>query len=446
MRVLFVTDEYVIDPLGIGYLSTYAKKAGHEIDLIQYKKENLLSKVRDYDPDILAYSVTTGKHTLYKQVDRELKESLLFNPQTVYGGPHVTFFPQFIWGDDIGVRGEAFEAFPELLNRLDNKQEIGTMRNLALEGLATPLRLLFDKTKLLHPDRELMYKYRENRDNPIKNVMCSHYCPAQCPYCYNIKYKQMYNLYGSDIRPVPSVIDEIEQLRQYPLELIFMQDDIFPIYKDEWLAEFCDQYKSIGIPFHIQVRAEMITDDRIRQLKEVGLHGVTFAIESGNQKLRQEVLKRKMTDETILNASGIIHKYGIRLRTENMIGIPDETIETAMETIRLNIKCKPDIGWASLFQPYPGTDLHDKCLADGLFDDANMDTLSNSFFDTYRIKSKDADKFIRLQKLFSLFVAYPQLLFLSKILIKLPLDRLYKWVYKRVKVYLYQRRLYKWSG
>ncbi|MBU2395765.1 MAG: B12-binding domain-containing radical SAM protein, partial [Gammaproteobacteria bacterium] len=366
MKVLFVTDEYVIDPLGIGYLSSYAKQAGHEIDLIQFRKEFLDLKIADFQPDILAYSVTTGRHNFYKSVNDDIQQR--YPTQVVWGGPHITFFPKFIKGDDIGIRGEAYEAFPELLNRLEVGQSLNDMRNLALEGLITPLRPLYDKTFLLHPDRELIYKYDSNRNNPIKNVMCSHFCPYSCGYCYNVKYKEMYHLRGSNIREVPDVIDEIKELQTYPLNLIFMQDDIFPIYKDEWLDEFCNYYSKIKVPFHIQIRVEMINDERIRKLKEVGLHGATFAVESGNQKLRHDVLGRNMTDETIIKGANILHKYGIRLRTENMIGVPHETLENTMETLELNIKCRPDIAWASLFQPYPGTELHKKCLDENLFD------------------------------------------------------------------------------
>ena len=439
MKVLFVTDEFVIDPLGIGYLSSYAKQAGHEVDLIQFRKEDLMYKILDYKPDILAYSVTTGKHNLYKQQNTEIQQ--FYKAQAVFGGPHITFFPKFIWGDDIGIRGEAFEAFPELLNRLEAKQEIGTMRNLVLEGLVTPFRPLFDKTNLLPPDRELMYKYRQNYYNPIKNVMCSHFCPYSCGYCYNVKYKEIYGLKGASLRDVPSVIDEIGQLREYPLDLIFMQDDIFPIYKDEWLDEFCNYYSKIKVPFHIQIRVEMINDERIRKLKEVGLHGATFAIESGNQKLRRDVLGRNMTNEMIIKGADILHKYGIRLRTENMIGVPHETLENTMETLELNIKCKPDIAWASLFQPYPGTELHKKCLDENLFD-GNINSISESFFDTYRIKSIYSKKFTRFQKLFSLFALYPKMKPFIGLLINLPLDKIYKWVYSHIKRELYLRRLY----
>lgn len=440
MKVLFITDSYQIDPLGIGYLSSYAKMEGHQVDIIQTKKEDLKDKILSYEPDILAYSVTTGKHNYFRGLDQDIKK--WYKAQSVFGGPHITFFPKFIQGDDIGIRGEGFEAFPELLNRLEAKQSLEGMDNIVLHGLVNPLRPLLDKKALLHPDRRLMYSYFDNFVNPIKNVMCSFFCPFNCGYCYSKKYKEMYGIKSAQIRPVDDVIDEVNKLRLYPLKMIFFQDDIFPIYNTKWLDEFCGQYQEIKIPFHIQVRAEMITKDIIWQLKSAGLHGVTFAIESGNLDLRMGLLKRKMSNEMIVNAAEILHKFGIRLRTENMIGIPHETYNTAIETLKLNMQCKPDIGWASLYQPYPGTDLGDKCIAENLFD-GDMDNLSDSFFDTYRLNNIYAKQFVRFQKIFSLLVMFPRLSYMAKFLTLLPLDSFYKKIYKIVKSYLYKRRLFK---
>jgi radical SAM superfamily enzyme YgiQ (UPF0313 family) len=144
-----------------------------------------------------------------------------------------------------------------------------------------------------------------------------------------------------------------------------------------------------------------------------------------------------MVDEQILNAANLLHKAGVKLRTENMIGVPGETWYTAMETLNLNIHCKPTIGWASLFQPYPGTRLGDKCREDGSFE-GSLDELDNDFFSHYRLRSPFARRFTRLQKLFSLVVAVPVLRPFLGLLSRLPLDRIYKRMYRMVKRWRYQ--------
>jgi hypothetical protein len=51
-------------------------------------------------------------------------------------------------------------------------------------------------------------------------------------------------------------------------------------------------------------------------------------------------------------------KHGVKLLTENVLGVPGEMFETALDTLRVNMKIKPDIANASLFAPYPKLVVH----------------------------------------------------------------------------------------
>lgn len=436
MKVLFIVDDYLIDPLGIGYLSSYLKLNSIDVDIVKTKKEDIDQKIKDYQPDVFAYSVTTGKHTYYKELNKKLKEKYP-DVVSVFGGPHVTFFPQYIDSPEMnyGIRGEGFRVFPELISALDSCVNKQFMENVVTADHISPLRPMLDKSDLLFPDRELMYKYPENRNNPIKNVMTSFCCLYNCGYCFNPKYKEMYGIKESEIRPVDSVIEEIRQLKEYPLKLIFFQDDIFPIYKRDWLSEFCDKY-DFNIPFHIQIRIEMLNEDIVKDLKAVGLHGVTFAIESGNEVLRRSVLGRQIADSTIYKGAELLRKHGIKFRAENMIGIPDESMETALQTLDMNLKCKPTIAWASVFQPYPGTSLGD------LYTNTNIDEITDSFFEGYILNVPNHKQYSRLQKLFPVIVENPFLRRYTKLLVNMPLDNLYYKLFLWYKKRLYMQKLY----
>jgi radical SAM superfamily enzyme YgiQ (UPF0313 family) len=49
----------------------------------------------------------------------------------------------------------------------------------------------------------------------------------------------------------------------------------------------------------------------------------------------------------------------------NMVGLPGETPEKHMATVRLNQRLRPDVTECSVFWPYPGTDLYDLCVREG---------------------------------------------------------------------------------
>lgn len=449
--ITFITDRYTIDPLGIAYLSAMLKKAGYKVDL------KLSSEVvKDYSQvaksSVLAYSVTTGKHQYYAALNRTLKEKY---PALIslFGGPHCTFFPDFAGepGVDYICRGEGFNVIVDfaeavLTDRALNKDRRDKIPNIAYYDaewdrvIQNDLRPAVKVSELPFPDRKLIYQFPQNRDNPIKNVMASFGCPMQCSYCYNKQYTQLG--YEIRIRNVESVIEECAKLvRDYPAtELIFFQDDIFPINRPDWIRIFAREYhKRLKTKFHVQFRIEMLKESVLRDLKDAGLHGVTFAIETADEKIRSNLLNRKFDDEKIFAGVKLLRQYGIKFRTENMLGLPGETMSSALRTLDLNIECNPDIAWASLYQPYPGTDLGDYCRTNDLVETTSQ--YDADFFTHSRLKLKHRREIERLQKLFSLLCVYPKLRPWVWQLCLLPFS--YKWIYQRVKRCLYDHRLYK---
>ena len=402
MKILFVADDFTCDPLGIAWLSAYLKDAGHETDAATPAEAMMLGDA----PDILCYSVTTGNHVYYRTVNHMLRHRFP-DAVSVFGGAHVTFFPEYIQSDniDVGVQGEGFGAIVDIANAVESDNWFWDIDNAVIDGIPNPLRPLKDKTDLLLPDRDIIYK--KNFNKPIKSIMASFGCPHACPYCYNRDWKKLYKTGKTQVRPVASIVAEVEDLKRFPVKLLYFEDDVFPVYDREWLDEFCATYDR-SLPFHIHLRVEYIKDETIRRLKEVGLHSVTFAIESGDDTLRRKVLKRRMTRIAILGAARTLRRHGVNFRTQNMIGIPYETWETALKTLFLNIECKPTMGWASVYQPYPGTELGDICLDNGWYE-GDVDSISSSFFDTYKLGVPHGRRYERLQKLFGLAVRHPRL-------------------------------------
>jgi len=444
--ITFVTDPYVIDPLGIAYLSAMLKQEKIETRLIltpNIDREIIITP-------IVAYSVTTGTHKHYAEINQYIRSRY---PEivSIFGGAHCTFYPEFAkeQGVDFIFRGECFEAIVKFVKNynyhgLRKGKDVqpyaipniaysmyGT-DNLVINDLLPPIKV----SNLPLPDRELIYQFPQNRDNPIKNVMCTFGCPLSCSYCYSKQYRNLG--YPVRVRSVESVIEECRQLKvNYLLEMIYFQDDIFPIKRKDWIEGFCTAYKeTVNLPFHIQLRIEMLTEEVLKNLTRAGLHGVTFAAETANVDMRREVLNRKTTNEQLTRGVNLLQKYGIRYRIENMIGMPGETIKTALQTLDMNIGYSPDIGWASLYTPYYGTDLGDYCREQDLIDG----DFSSDFFTASSLKLKHIKRIERLQKLFPLICAIPSLRKFARLLIMLPFS--YRRLYEITKQRLYADRLY----
>src|SRR5262249_29875588 len=169
--------------------------------------------------------------------------------------------------------------------------------------------------------------------------------------------------------------------------------------------------------------ADIVASDSeyAQRLADGGCENVFFGIESGNETLRNKVLVKKTTDAEIYNAARLLHDAGIRFRTYNIMGLPEETLADAFKTVQINIAIKADFPWCSIFSPIPGVALTDHAIATGhLPADFNTSDINHSFFLDNTLKLKDKREIENLQKFFQTAVQFPWTLPLIKLLIKMP--------------------------
>ena len=165
-----------------------------------------------------------------------------------------------------------------------------------------------------------------------------------------------------------------------------------------------------------------MTEDLMEKLARAGCITISIGIESGNDRIREKILKKGIKKDDIIKASEAIRKYGLKFRTYNMIGMPGETIDQAYETIELNSLIKTDYPWASIYQPYPRTHLGDYAIKNGYVDE-NMkrEDFPISFFKGSIINQENIKHLVNIQKLFYLLVKFPGLQKMSRRFVKFPL-------------------------
>jgi radical SAM superfamily enzyme YgiQ (UPF0313 family) len=121
----------------------------------------------------------------------------------------------------------------------------------------------------------------------------------------------------------------------------------------------------------------MVTDDMLIMLKDAGCYRIFIGVESGNEYLRKEVMKRTMSNEEIVSAYDLCHKHGLETLAVNIIGVPGETEEMIWDTVKFNRRLRPTTSAVNIFYPYRGTELGDKCFRDGLVDEEHYYNFSN---------------------------------------------------------------------
>ncbi|MEW6489709.1 MAG: radical SAM protein [Thermodesulfobacteriota bacterium] len=453
MKVLFVVKTVdFIDPLGLMLLSALARRAGHDTDLAILERDDVLRTVAEQRPAVVAYSASTGEHKYYLEFNQALKRR---HPEveTIMGGPHATFFPEILEGSSLDALcvGEGDEAFPEFLAAVAAGKGFEGIANIGTRQSPRPeLRPLFQELDSLpFPDRDLYYRRTEMAEFPLKSFMASRGCPYPCTYCFNHAFRKMYEGKGKVVRrhSVDHVLEEIRQVRRrYPLECVKFYDDIFVYRVDPWLEEFAERYpREVGLPFHCLTRADLVTEDVVRLLKAAGCHSVSMSIEAGNDRIRNEVLKRKMGREQIVSAFALFHRQGIHTFSNNILGLPGSTIADDIETLDLNIRCQVTFAEFPVFHPYPRTELGDHCVEEGWFDGGyealHMSYQTASPLSCFTDEEKNMQ--VNLSELGLLAVWFPRLrnLIVNR-LIRLPHNRLYFLAYFAAKAWLVSRKIY----
>lgn len=453
MRVLFITNTArynFAEPLGMMLLSQQLLNAGHETRFAPDDYAVSSEIVASWKPDVVATTVTTGEHTGLFQLNRELKEVRPF--LSVMGGPHCTFYPNMINepGVDVMCRGEGEGPMLDLITAYAEGEDYRNIPNLSVkdekgEVRANPVRpLIQDLDSIPFADRGGYYAI-QNRPatQGVVYFMASRGCVFNCAYCFNRQYFEIYKNNGRRFRcrSPENLVEEAERvIGTWGGDYVVFVDDIFPV-KPRWLDRFRELYRErVGVPFTCNTRIELIQPDRCRMLKDAGCNSVIVGLESGNEELRKTILDRHMTNDDVREKTQMLHDAGLKFLTTNIIGFPNETVESALETLRLNQQIRPAQVGAMFFQPYPGTEAGEMARRLGMFDgnpDGCGDTMAN-VGKNYKIQ--DGEKLHRLRALLGVATEFRFLTPLVPYLIRLPLGTVYNWISRLWVVYCFGMR------
>jgi anaerobic magnesium-protoporphyrin IX monomethyl ester cyclase len=364
---------------GLASLSAVLKKNGiQSVSLIHFTREPNLERweayIRKQNPDIIGIYSTTEQFYFIKKLVSSIPQGVF----TICGGPHPTSYPMCIKDvprlDAICI-GEGEYPLLELANAFEAGRDFSKIKNLwvrigenIIKNETRPF--IANLNELPFEDREL-FDYQKSIDLygfAQVRVLTTRGCPYRCTYCANrIISKSQPGDYVR-FRSAEHIMKELKYLNErYRFKEIFFDDDIFMMNKTIRM-KFCQRYtREIGKPFVFCSRVGICKEEMLKELKKAGGRRVDLGLESGNEELRQKILKRNMSNHQIIKTARMAKKIGFQVKTFNMVGLPDETLEKHLDTINLNIEIKPDVVSIFVFYPYPGTELYDYCIRKGYF-------------------------------------------------------------------------------
>lgn len=396
---------------GICILSTLLKQAGHNVRLLYinenffpFDEKRIREEIRDYQPEVILFSVVSNQYWIARRIAHSIRT---YSPvPLVIGGIHATSCPEECLKDfNIVCRGEGEGAVVELVNALGGMGHISNIKNLWLRAggkiIRNPLRPFADLA-LLFGDRTV-FDYQKILDmrNGWLDVMAGRGCPRACSYCFNRSYAKLYQQDGHfgfvRMRQPKDIITEIGDLRsRYSgVNTVSFCDDSLTI-NAKWLEGFCSQYKrEVNLPFACGAFPLELTRDVIGLLKDAGCFMIRVGIESASESTRHLILNRPMSNRQISNAIEQVKNIGIRVTTYNMVGIPGETKDDVLKTLRFNAELEVDIARFFTLYPYQGTPIRDLCIEQGLLDPASADKLPGYTTETILNYPQEFKDFLR---------------------------------------------------
>ncbi|HPZ07013.1 MAG TPA: radical SAM protein [Candidatus Eremiobacteraeota bacterium] len=363
MKILLVEVHkglHIWNGLGVGYLSSYLVRYGHEVDLqflnFDSNIDEFISILKEKEYPIIGFSasyyiVLDLTLSIMKRIKEEGIKSFL-----IMGGHTPTscfdrIMECFPFVDSI-VLGEGEKTLLELLDKFN---QIETWKNI--EGLAfrfngeivetSPRSLISDLNTLPYPHRKKLMKeelpleplcLRETILYAFKRrmmVSASRGCYGRCSFC------SVYHFYNFNLRrgrTVENVVGEIEELfKKYGARIIAFNDDNFFVPHDKgkiWYYDFADELerRDIHIIFNFQCRPNDVDYDLFTRLKEVGLHNIFVGTESFIPR-SLKLFRKAITVEMNMKSLEIMSRMDLDFQVGLIVFEPFTTFDEVKESL-----------------------------------------------------------------------------------------------------------------
>lgn len=229
---------------------------------------------------------------------------------------------------------------------------------------------LSQMTKEKFRERSAVYPYYI----PMLYFLTSRGCPHHCSYCNNCRYVKMFGQNTMRFHNIDRVIDELEHILKSLdfFELIGFGDDDFFIRPGKKIEDFVQKYKKrIGLPFGVAVSASTYRREKMEMLLDAGLTFIQLGVQSGSQRILDEVYNRKIklskTREAVHQIEPYHKTHGLQLIIDFIIDNPYETrddiIETYQYLLDLSLEVRINLFILAFF---PGTPIYDRAIRDGI--------------------------------------------------------------------------------
>lgn len=384
-----VYGQYYEFPLGLAYISAMLKRSGYNVFGLNLnhcntdEQDEIKKAIKENNIQIVATGGLSAHYHKVKMIVDTVKE---YDKKiiTIIGGGLLSSEPQLIYEDfklDYGVMQEGEETIVELVDAIINQKDFTKIAGIIFTSngktVINPLRDSIEHLDYLpFPDYEIfgvqeyldMQKpnddyYMYPFDNPrVLPVISTRSCPYSCTFCYHPLGKKY------RVNTLDYFFEWIDLLvEKYAINMVAVLDELFSVNKER-MMEFAKRIKPYNLKWIAQMRVDDVDDETLKALSESGLFYISYGIESASDEVLKSMKKKMKISKTNI-ALELTKKNKIGIQGNLIFGDSVETKSTYEESLEwwdMHKFYQINLG---LIEPYPGTPIYLKAVAEGLIKD-----------------------------------------------------------------------------
>jgi anaerobic magnesium-protoporphyrin IX monomethyl ester cyclase len=366
-----------IPQITLAYLASILTREGASVRVLDVRRSDQLEPA-----DLYLISSSIVDCNFEREIGAEARR--LFKAKVGYFGTFASVVPEFFSGTADFVVREEVENIAPAIGR-------GTIPS----GIVSA-GFVEDLDSLPYPDwdgfdiRPFRYQIVTQRGTTLP-VLGSRGCPYTCNYCpylVNSRFRA---------RDPENVVAEIGYLvRKYGVRGVSFRDPNFT-FNLERAAEFARLLlrRKLDVRWSMEARTDRLTPELLGLLYRSGLRGVEVGVESASGRTLRANARKAVETEHQERIIGHCHKLGVRVIANYTLGLPNDTIEGILDTIRYAKKLNTFAIQFTITTPYPGTQFYQN-VKDTIFD-TDWEHF-NGWTNVYRHPSMGPDVLHRLRE------------------------------------------------
>lgn len=413
-------------PLGILYIAAVLEKNGYQPKIfdclisehtkLKVEKDKIihgtsdeiiLETIQKEKPDVVGITNQFSAQIENAIRTADLVKSVNQKIITVMGGPHISVAGKKLLKEnkniDIGVKGEGEYTFLEIVKKIavnlsyydipniiycdeDNRiieneftgftPHLSAGPNISSKGagfIKNLDELPYPAYHLIDMERYLDFLKHGLRTRPSSeprsiSMITSRGCPYNCIFCsIHLHMGRHFRAHSSGY-----VIEHIKYIvDKYQVKHISFEDDNFTLDINRAKKIFrgiIDNNIKITWDTPNGVRADIFDEELVALMKKSGCRELIFGIESGSQRVLDEIIDKKLKLDKVIRSIQLCQKYKIKTKAFFVIGFPGETASEIKQTkdFALMLYKKYEIDFGLLIAtPLLGTRLYQICKGKG---------------------------------------------------------------------------------